>query len=127
MKKTIVLLAVAAVLLAIAPAVQAAAVVLVNTDSAVTAGDYGIGDFTYVASGAGLRNGTYSYSYDAGASFDMLVVSVSREASSGPTFSVSYDTVDMTLATGNNTGSGVSIFYRTRRRRRFPGRHDRLR
>jgi hypothetical protein len=53
----------------------------------------------------------FTHSYDAGASFDMLVVTVSRESGVGGTFSVSYDNVGMNLATGALTGSGVSIFY----------------
>jgi hypothetical protein len=109
MKKTIVLLAIAGLVLALAPAAQAA-VLLVDTDSAVTARDSSPGAFTLTAEGAGTRDGIYSYSYDAGASFDMLVVSVSREAS-GVTFSVSYDGVSMLLATGTATGSGASIYY----------------
>jgi hypothetical protein len=115
MKKKIVLMALAGLVLALAPAAQAG-VDLVNTASAHTGTNQNTipdfyGDFTFTdGGGAGNRDGIYSYSYDAGASFDMLVVSVSREASA-ETFSVSYDGVSMDLATGAQAGSGASIFY----------------
>jgi hypothetical protein len=88
-----------------------ASVVLVGTDSAATAANSGPGQFTLTDEGAGNRDGIYSYNYDAGASFDMLVVSVSREASTPEIFSVSYGGVDMNPATGSTTGTGASIFY----------------
>jgi hypothetical protein len=55
----------------------------------------------------------YTHSFDAGASFDMLVVTVSREASEllGEAFDVTYGGIAMNLATGTTAGSGVSIFY----------------
>lgn len=87
-----------------------AAITLVNSDSAATASNSGPGDFTLSAQGPGNRDGIYSYNYNAGASFEMLVVAVSREASSD-FFGVSYGGVDMNLAAGGTTGSGASIFY----------------
>jgi hypothetical protein len=114
--KTISILAIAGLVLALAPTAQAAPVTLVNTDSAVTGTSQNTipdfyGDFTFTdGGGAGNRDGIYSYSYNAGASFDMLVVSVSREASA-ETFGVSYGGVSMDLATGAQAGSGASIFY----------------
>ena len=117
MKKMITLGTLAALFLALAPAAQAA-ITFVNTGSAHTGSEHKDlpsfpGDFTLTAEGTSTArsDGIYSYSYDAGASFDMLVVSVSRESSSGPTFSVSYDGVSMDLATGTETGTGASIYY----------------
>lgn len=89
---------------------QAAISLVGAPDSAVTASNSGPGDFTLTSQGAGTRDGIYSYSYNAGASSDMLVVSVSTEASS-EAWSVSYGGVDMTLATQSSVGSGASIFY----------------
>jgi hypothetical protein len=51
----------------------------------------------------------YTHSYDAGASFDMLVVTVSREG--GTLVSLKFDGVDMIPATVGTPATGVSIFY----------------
>ncbi|MGI9570298.1 MAG: hypothetical protein ACR2PH_11300, partial [Desulfobulbia bacterium] len=111
MKKTIVLLALAGLVLAIAPAAQAAVITVVDTDSAHTDSTSNPNDFTLSNEGAGNRDGIYSYSYDAGASFDMLVVSVSREAANDVELSVTYGGVDMDLATGLESASGATIYY----------------
>lgn len=119
------LVAVAAALAMMVATAQAdaATITLVDTDSAYTATNSGPGDFTLTAQGGGNRDGIYSYSYNAGSAFDMLVVSVSREASSagqnegdfpdglGDAFEVAYDGVDMNLATGTTDGSSATIFY----------------
>jgi hypothetical protein len=100
--------------LALAVGSAQAAISLVNSDSAHTGSNHTDsitfpGDFSYVDGGAARGDGSYSYGYDASASFDMLVVSVSREGSND--FSVKYDGVSMGLATGAETGSGASIYY----------------
>lgn len=84
-----------------------AAIILVNTGFANTN-----------VSGAGSArlskvDQIYTHAYDAGASFSTLVVTVSRESGTpeGQSFSVSYGNVAMNTATGNLSGSGVSIFY----------------
>jgi hypothetical protein len=90
-------------------------VTLVDTDSAVTGNVHtdepNPGDFSFVdtVGGTGRNDGIYSYSYDAGASFDMLVISVSHEGNAA--YSAKYDGVSMVLATGNGSGTGASIFY----------------
>lgn len=86
------------------------ALTVLSTDSAVTAANSGPGDFTLTDQGPGTRDGIYSYAFNAGADSDMLVVSISTEAS-GEAWSVSYDGVEMTLATQSSAGSGTSIFY----------------
>lgn len=97
------------ILVAFAAPAQSAISVLA-TDSAVTAANSGPGDFTLSAQGAGTRDGIYSYSFAAGATSDMLVVSISAEASN-EIYSVSYGGVGMTLATESSVGSGTSIWY----------------
>jgi hypothetical protein len=89
-----------------------AAIILVDTGFANTntSGD-GTASLSKVAAALPNTGFLYTHSYDAGASFDMLVVTVSREAGIAGTFSVSYGGVGMNLATGGLTGSGVSIFY----------------
>lgn len=115
-------LTVATVAVAFTVNAHAAVVQLVDTDSAHTATNSSPLDFTLSDQGSGNRDGIYSYTYNAGAAFDMLVVSVSRESSSAGqntglfpgsdgVFEVSYDGVEMNLATGAVDGSGVSIFY----------------
>lgn len=89
-----------------------AAITVLGTDSAVTAGNSAPGDFTLVdTDGDGAtRDGTYSYAFNAGATSDMLVVSLSYEASS-EAWSVTYNGVSMNLATQSSAASGTSIFY----------------
>ena len=87
-----------------------AAITVLGTGSAVTAANSGPGEFTLTNQGAGNRDGIYSYSFAAGATSDMLVVSISTEASS-EAWSVSYAGTAMTLATQSSVGSGTSIFY----------------
>ena len=87
-----------------------AAISVLATASAVTAADSGPGNYTLSAEGAGIRDGIYSYAFNAGANSDMLVVSVSTEASS-EAWSVSYGGVTMNLATQSALGSGTSVFY----------------
>lgn len=86
------------------------AITLVNTDSARTGpsqtnpGTFP-NDFT-VTNPVGTRGGTYSYSYDAGAAFDVLVVSVSAE-SGGTTLDVNYNGVPMNRVVAGS----ASIWY----------------
>jgi hypothetical protein len=67
-------------------------------------------DFTLTDEGPGNRDGIYSYTYNAGAASDMLVVSVSTEAS-GEAWTNYYDGVPMIQAVQSSGGSGVSIWY----------------
>lgn len=107
----------ALVSLGLATGVSQAAITVVDTDFAAMAANQSPGAFTLSDQQTGTRDGIYSYTYNAGASFDMLVLTVSREASNtgentgGATFSASYAGTAMNLATGNIAGSGVSIFY----------------
>ncbi|QTN32031.1 hypothetical protein HZ994_06705 [Akkermansiaceae bacterium] len=79
-----------------------AAITLVNTGFAATNGSGQSGTLTRDVA-------TYTYSYDAGASFDMLVVTVSREGGGG--LSVTYANVGMNSATPTAGSTGVSIYY----------------
>ena len=96
-----------------------AAITVVDTDFAATAANSGPGDFALSAQGPGTRDGIYTYSYNAGAAFDMLVVGVAREASGpganvgGAVFSVTYGGVAMNFLSGAGSAdaSGSSIFY----------------
>jgi hypothetical protein len=80
-----------------------AEITVLNTDFASTNGAGGAGDF-------GLAAGVYSYSFNAGATSDMLVVGVSVEKS-GEAWTVSYDGTQMTQAVQSSGGSGAMIFY----------------
>lgn len=99
-----------------------AAITLVDTDFAHTGSNSSPNDFTLTTQGSGSRDGVYSFNYNAGASFDMLVVTVSRESSGstendadfpplGGRMTVSYDGAEMNLAAGDTTSSGVTIYY----------------
>lgn len=88
-----------------------AAITVLGTDSAVTAGNSGPGDFTLTSEGPGNRDGIYSYSFNAGATSDMLVISLSGEWSSEAYSGVTYGGASMTLATQSSVGSGTSIWY----------------
>ena len=79
-----------------------AAITLLGTGFADTING-GPGDFT-------LTSGIYSYSYAAGATSDMLVISISSEKS-GEAYSVSYGGQAMTIATQSSAGSGTNIWY----------------
>lgn len=100
----------ALVALGLATGVSQAAITVLATGSAVTAANSGPGQFTLSSQGPGNRDGIYSFSFAAGATSDMLVVSVSVEASA-EAWTVSYGGVDMFLATQSSVGSGTSIFY----------------
>ena len=80
-----------------------AALTVLNTDSASTDGAGNAGDFSLAA-------GVYSYSFNAGATSDMLVVGVSVEKGGGA-WTVSYDGTQMTQAVQSSGGSGAMIFY----------------
>ncbi len=100
----------------LAAAALAAALVGANADAAmINLVDTGFANTNSSGqSGSLLRVGNvFTYSYDAGASFDTLVVTVSRESGTpaGEAFEVTYDGVAMNLATGATAGNGVSIFY----------------
>lgn len=87
-----------------------AGITVISTDSAVTAANSGPGDFTLTNEGSGTRDGIYSYAFNPGAGSDMLVVTVSFEASSEAD-AVKYNGVNMTLASRSSTGSGAGIWY----------------
>jgi hypothetical protein len=80
-----------------------AAITVLNTDSAATDGAGNPGDFSLAA-------GVYSYSFNAGATSEMLVVGVSVEKGGGA-WTVSYDGTAMTQAVQSSSGSGAMIFY----------------
>ena len=112
----IVAISAALVLAVMGGSATAATISVVNTDSAYTGTNSSPKDFSLSNQGPGTRDGIYSYNYSAGASFDVLVVTVSREASSasqngGDTFAVTYANENMVLATGDTSGSGVTIYY----------------
>lgn len=89
-----------------------AAITVLGTASAVTAADSGPGGFTLTAEGAGNRDGIYSRAFNAGATSDMLVVSLSHETSDDYLgWGVTYNGVNLSLATQSSAGSGTSIFY----------------
>ncbi len=87
-----------------------AGIVILGTGSAVTNANSSPGDFTLSSQGPGNRDGIYSYSFAAGATSDMLVVSISTEVSS-QAFSVSYGGQAMIQATQSAAGSGTSIWF----------------
>lgn len=105
-------LSVTAAVLALTVGSSQAAIVVLDTDSAVTASNSGPGDFTRADTDgdSATRDGVYSYAFDAGATSDMLVIALSGEWSGGA-YTVSYAGKAMSLATQNSTGSGTSIWY----------------
>lgn len=97
--------------LLIAGTTHAAVITVLDTDSAVTAANFNsstnpsrLGDFSEPSTGV------YTYSYNAGATSDMLVVALSAEKS-GEAFTMSYDGQPLTQAVTSSGGSGASIWY----------------
>lgn len=88
-----------------------AGITVISTDSAVTAANLGPGDFTLTSPGVPLRSGIYSFSYNAGAASDMLVVTLSMERGSGDATVVSYAGQAMTLASQSSSTSGAGVWY----------------
>jgi len=88
-----------------------AEITVLGIDSAVTAADSGPGDFTLTNPGVPLRSGIYSYTFNAGASSDMLVVTLSIERGSGNANAVSYGGQAMTLASQSDPVSGAGVWY----------------
>lgn len=89
-----------------------ASIILLGTDSATTANNGNPGDFSFTpASPPNGAAGVYSYSYNAGAASDMLLVTLSVEKSNESFPGLFYDSVAMTQATSSSAGSGASIWY----------------
>ena len=86
------------------------AIEVLDTGFAVTMSDGSPGDFILTDEGPGNGDGIYSYTYNAGAASDMLVVGVSAEKST-EAYTVSYAGTPMTKAVQSGSGSGAIIFY----------------